>query len=57
MHDVKYFWDEPYLYRSCADGTIRHCVPDIEMLIILESCHSSLVSGNHSGTRTVNKFL
>lgn len=24
IHDVKnFFWDEPYLYRSCADGLIR----------------------------------
>ena len=24
MYDVKmFFWDEPYLYRSCADGLIR----------------------------------
>ena len=26
MYDVKkFFWDEPYLYRSCADGLIRRC--------------------------------
>ena len=28
MHDMKiFFWDEPYLYRSYADGLIHHCVP------------------------------
>ena len=28
MHDVKnFFWDEPYLYRSCADRLILRCVP------------------------------
>ena len=28
MYDVKkLFWDEPYLYRSCADRLIRRCVP------------------------------
>ena len=28
MYDVKkFFWDEPYLYRSCADRLIRRCVP------------------------------
>ena len=27
MYDVKkFFWDEPYLYRSCDDGLIRRCV-------------------------------
>ena len=39
MHDVKkFFWDEPYLYRSCADGLIRCCVPEVEMLSVLEAC-------------------
>ena len=29
MYDVKKFLcDEPYLYRSCADGLIRRCVPE-----------------------------
>ena len=27
MYDVKtFFWDEPYLYRSCAAGIIRRCI-------------------------------
>ncbi len=35
MHDVKkFFWDEPYLHKSCADGLIRRCVPKVEMPII-----------------------
>ncbi|XP_015168557.1 uncharacterized protein [Solanum tuberosum] len=41
-HNVgKYFWDEPYLYRVCADNIIRRCVLEPEMLHILEACHSS----------------
>ena len=32
MYDVKkFFCDDPYLYRSCADGLIRRCVPEVEM--------------------------
>ena len=28
MYDVKkFFWDEPYLYRSCEDGLTWCCVP------------------------------
>ena len=50
MYDMKkFFWDEPYLYRSCADGLIRRCVPECEMLSVLEECHSSPVEGHHSG--------
>ena len=58
MYDVKnFFWDEPYLYRSCADGLIRRCVPECEMLSVLEACHSSPVGGHHSGIRTAHKIL
>ncbi|XP_049355216.1 uncharacterized protein LOC125819833 [Solanum verrucosum] len=29
MFDVeKFFWDEPYLFRVCADEIIRRCVPE-----------------------------
>ena len=58
MYDVKKFiWDEPYLYRSCADRLIRRCVPECEMLSVLEACHSSPVGGHHSGIRTAHKIL
>ena len=46
MHDVKkFFWDEPYLYRSCDDGRICRCLPEVEMLSVLEACFSSPVMG------------
>ena len=58
MHDVKkFFGDDPYLYRSCADGLIRRCVPTIEMLSILEACNFSHVGGHHSGIGTAHKIL
>ena len=42
MHNLtKFFWDNPYLYRSCVDGIIRRCVPEVEMLTVLEACYSS----------------
>ena len=58
MHDVKkFFWDEFYLYKSCADGLIWSCVPVVDMLSVLEACHSSLVGRHHSGIRTAHKIL
>ena len=58
MYDVnKFFWDEPYLYRRCADGLIRCCVPEVEMMSVLEACHSLPVGGHHSGIRTAHKIL
>ena len=46
MHDVRnFFWDKPYFYYSCFYGITRRCVPEVEMLIVLEECfHCPLVS-------------
>ncbi|XP_010497146.1 PREDICTED: uncharacterized protein LOC104774183, partial [Camelina sativa] len=31
LRDVqRYFWDEPFLYKHCADGLYRRCVPESE---------------------------
>ncbi|OIT35016.1 hypothetical protein A4A49_59230, partial [Nicotiana attenuata] len=36
LHDVRlYMWDEPFLYRLCADQLVRRCVPEEEMNAIL----------------------
>nr|GFC76783.1 reverse transcriptase domain-containing protein [Tanacetum cinerariifolium] len=35
-----YFWDDPYLFRTCADQIIRHCVAGKEAIDILNACHS-----------------
>ncbi|GJW74973.1 reverse transcriptase domain-containing protein [Tanacetum coccineum] len=38
--DVKhYFWDDPYLFRICADKIIRRCVHGQEAFDILKACH------------------
>ncbi|GJV13625.1 reverse transcriptase domain-containing protein, partial [Tanacetum coccineum] len=38
--DVKhYFWDDPYLFRICADQIIYRCVFGQEALEILKVCH------------------
>ena len=52
-----YFWDEPYLFRRCADGIIRRCIPDVEVPSILEASHASQVGGHHAGDWTAKKVL
>nr|GEU95152.1 reverse transcriptase domain-containing protein [Tanacetum cinerariifolium] len=38
--DVKhYFWDDPYLFKICADQVIRRCVSGQEAIEILKACH------------------
>ncbi|GJS33100.1 reverse transcriptase domain-containing protein [Tanacetum coccineum] len=39
--DVKhYFWDDPYLFKICADQVIRRCVHNQEAVDILTACHN-----------------
>ncbi|GJU25174.1 reverse transcriptase domain-containing protein [Tanacetum coccineum] len=42
--DVKhYFWDDPYLFCTCADQIIRRCVHGQEAFEILKACHEGAI--------------
>ncbi|KAL4291107.1 hypothetical protein GQ457_14G015530 [Hibiscus cannabinus] len=57
-HNAKgYFWDEPYLFKQCADQIIRRCIPEEEQQMILEQCHSAPYGGHFGGNRTTAKVL
>ncbi|KAL4369653.1 hypothetical protein GQ457_05G021940 [Hibiscus cannabinus] len=57
-HNAKgYFWDEPYLFKQCADQIIRRCIPEEEQQMILEQCHSAPYGGHFGGNRTAGKVL
>ncbi|GKB50584.1 reverse transcriptase domain-containing protein [Tanacetum coccineum] len=46
--DVKhYFWDDPYLFKICADQVIRRCVAGQEAIDILKACHSGPIGGHY----------
>nr|GEZ13769.1 reverse transcriptase domain-containing protein [Tanacetum cinerariifolium] len=46
--DVKhYFWDDPYLFKICADQVIRRFVSDQEAVEILKACHYGPTGGHH----------
>ena len=34
-----FFWDDPYLFKYCADQIVRQCVPESEIQNILSFCH------------------
>ncbi|GJY64158.1 reverse transcriptase domain-containing protein [Tanacetum coccineum] len=56
--DVKhYFWDDPYLFRICADQIIRRCVHGHEALKILKACHEGPTRGHHSANLTARKVF
>ena len=58
LHKIRnYYWDEPYLFKGCTDQLIRRCVPEAEMIEILEKCHSSPYGGHFAWQRTAAKIL
>ena len=41
-----YYWEEPFLYKYCADNIIRRCVPEAEQQGILSHCHENACGGH-----------
>ncbi|GKD83320.1 reverse transcriptase domain-containing protein [Tanacetum coccineum] len=56
--DVKhYFWDDPYLFKICADQVIWRCVAGQEVVDILTACHSGPTGGNYGANYTAKKVF
>nr|GEV83210.1 reverse transcriptase domain-containing protein [Tanacetum cinerariifolium] len=56
--DVKHcFWDEPYLFRVCADQVIRRCVYGQEAVDILTACYNGPTGGHHGANYTAKKVF
>ncbi|GJV11252.1 reverse transcriptase domain-containing protein [Tanacetum coccineum] len=56
--DVKhYFWDDPYLFKICADQVIRRCVSSQEAIDILKACHSGPIEGYYGANYTAKKVF
>ncbi|GJY82989.1 reverse transcriptase domain-containing protein [Tanacetum coccineum] len=54
--DVKhYFWEDPYLFRICADQMIRRCVFGQEVVDILMAFHNGPTGGHHGAKYTAKK--
>nr|GEY73755.1 reverse transcriptase domain-containing protein [Tanacetum cinerariifolium] len=52
-----YFWDDPYLFRTCADQIIRRCVASKEAIDILNACHSGPTGGHYGASYTAKKVF
>nr|GEZ75887.1 reverse transcriptase domain-containing protein [Tanacetum cinerariifolium] len=50
-----YFWDDPYLFRTCPDQIIRRCVAGKEVIEILNACHSGPTGGHYEANYTAKK--
>nr|GEZ90480.1 reverse transcriptase domain-containing protein [Tanacetum cinerariifolium] len=56
--DVKhYFWDDPYLFKTCADQVIWRCVAGQKAVDILTACHSGPTGGHYGANYTAKKVF
>jgi hypothetical protein len=53
----EYFWDEPFLYKKCADQMLRQCLDDQQARQVLTNCHSAPYGGHFGNTRIAAKIL
>ncbi|KAL4386866.1 hypothetical protein GQ457_09G016810 [Hibiscus cannabinus] len=57
-HDAKFFyWNEPYLFKQCADQVLRRCAPEEEQKGIMYHFHAAACGGHFGGNRTAAKIL
>ncbi|GJZ25870.1 reverse transcriptase domain-containing protein [Tanacetum coccineum] len=56
--DVKhYFWDDPFMFKICADQMIRRCVAGQEVVDTLTAWHSGPTGGHYGANYTVKKVF
>ncbi|GKF28074.1 reverse transcriptase domain-containing protein, partial [Tanacetum coccineum] len=56
--DVKhYFWEDPFLFKICADQVIRRCVFGKEAYDIIMACHDGPIGGHHGANYTARKVF
>nr|GFC46447.1 reverse transcriptase domain-containing protein [Tanacetum cinerariifolium] len=53
----QYFWDDLYLFRTCAGQIIRRCVAGREAIDILNACHSRPTGGHYGANYTAKKVF
>ncbi|RVW29309.1 Retrovirus-related Pol polyprotein from transposon 17.6 [Vitis vinifera] len=46
-----YYWEEPFLFKYCADQIIRKCVPEEEQQGILSHCHENACGGHFASQK------
>ncbi|GKA46472.1 reverse transcriptase domain-containing protein [Tanacetum coccineum] len=56
--DVKnYFWDDPYLFKICANQMIRRCVAGQEAVDIFTACYNGPTGGHYGANNTAKKVF
>ncbi|WJZ87574.1 hypothetical protein VitviT2T_006944 [Vitis vinifera] len=52
-----YYWEEPFLFKYCANQIIRKCIPEEEQQGILNHCHENACGGHFASQKTAMKVL
>nr|CAN74643.1 hypothetical protein VITISV_020696 [Vitis vinifera] len=52
-----YYWEEPFLFKYCADQIIRKCVLEEEQQGILSHCHENACGGHFASQKTAMKGI
>ena len=52
-----YYWEEPFLYKYCADQIIRRCVPEAEQQGIISHWHENACGGHFAFQKTARKVF
>jgi len=52
-----YQWEDPILYKYCADQIVLRCAPVEKVESIFQYCHAKKISGHFCPTKTAAKVL
>ncbi|WJZ95300.1 hypothetical protein VitviT2T_014079 [Vitis vinifera] len=52
-----YYWEEPFLFKYCADQIIRKCVLEEEQQGILSHCHENACGGHFASQKIAMKGI
>ena len=52
-----FFWDDPYLFKYCADQIVRRCVPENKIHNILSFCHEQACGDHFRAKKIATKVL
>ncbi|KAL6317889.1 hypothetical protein AAG906_030796 [Vitis piasezkii] len=52
-----YYWEEPFLFKYCAEQIIRKCVLEQEKHGILSHCHGNACGGHFASQKTTMRVL
>ena len=58
LSELKFYsWEDPLLYKKCADEIVRRCAMEFQMEKILQHCHLLQADGHNGAVRTASGVM